>query len=258
MSDFRDSFGTIEYWNEEYTEGLFVEPFDWLASWEDLKTCVRSLLPCETSRVLIPGCGNAPFQIDMHRSGYTRMVCGDYSAVLIDNMRSLQETQGGSIQWDVMDVTRMPYADNNFQAVLDKSLVDCLLCCDGAMDVVRQYMDEAFRVLAPGGIFIIVSIQPKQKLKNILRGKDWDIVKLEAVGRTKKQVHDSSSSLACTTDQLVDASVEHMDSRTTVTICACMKRSADQKCNANTAKLSKILSDRRRRNERRKAQKRAS
>jgi len=205
----QEAFGTLDYWNEEFEAGEFAEPFDWLASWEDLEVAVTALVPCKDARVLIPGCGNAPFQLDMHQAGYSQMVCGDYSEVVIQQMRASQATQAGAIQWDVMDVARMPYENDAFDAVIDKSLMDCLRCCEDATNIISRYLDEAFRVLAPGGVFIAVSMHTEGSLRAVLHGRGWKVAKMERIilanGKAEPvECHDSVADLSGSADDSPD------------------------------------------------------
>ncbi|CAE8641960.1 unnamed protein product [Polarella glacialis] len=170
----KGGFGTLDYWNCAFEDGgEFEEPFDWLASWQDLREEVTALLPNKDAQILIPGCGNAPFQLDMYDAGYTNIVCGDNSEIVIGQMQVASDSAGRRLQWDLMDVTRMPYENCSFQAVIDKSLIDCLHCCDGATQVLRSYLDEVFRILAPGGLFVAVSCHSRPSMKATLRGRSW-------------------------------------------------------------------------------------
>merc|ERR1712129_149183 len=62
--------------------------------------------------------------------------------------------------------------------VIDKSVIDCLHCCEGGTQVVRRYVDEVFRILAPGGVFLAVSCHTKPSMMAVLRGRDWEISKV--------------------------------------------------------------------------------
>lgn len=174
-----DGFGTSEYWNKAFQEGgQFQEPFDWLASWPELQEEICSLWP-KDARLLVPGCGNAPFQLDMYDAGFENLVCGDSSPVVIEQMRTASETSHRGIQWDLMDATHMPYQSSSLEGVIDKSLIDCLHCCDGAAQILRGYLDEVFRVLVPGGTFMAISCHTKSSMKAVLKGRAWQISKVD-------------------------------------------------------------------------------
>lgn len=175
-------FGTRAHWDTEFAkDGIYGENFDWLASWTDIKDLVASAISRKNLRILIPGCGNARFQLEMHDAGYTNMVCGDNCPIVIEKMRAAKAELARSIQWDVMDVTSMPYGASSFDVVIDKSLMDCLHCCDDAVQIVRRYFDEVFRILAPGGTFILVSFHGEAAVRANLRGRAWQVTRLDDI-----------------------------------------------------------------------------
>jgi len=171
QTDAPPAFGTIEYWDQEFESGIYAQPFDWVASWADLSKDIQELIPDKNAKILLPGCGNAPFQPDMNSAGYANMVCGDNSEVVINQMKS----QHPHMTWNMMDATAMQFDDASFDVVLDKSLMDCLHCCDGAMAITRAYTNEVFRVLKPGGLFLRVSLHKERTVRAHNRGWDWKI-----------------------------------------------------------------------------------
>merc|ERR1712137_1027484 len=105
----------------------------------DIREEFMASVPRKSARVLIPGCGNAPLLFEMYDEGYTDIVCGDNSPVVIQQMSADSDR---NIQWDVMDATCMPYPDGSFDVVVDKALIDCLECSDNAIENIRRYIDE--------------------------------------------------------------------------------------------------------------------
>jgi hypothetical protein len=57
-----------------------------------------------------------------------------------------------------MDVTNMEYADNHFNMVVDKSLIDTLLCYSNSNTNTSKMIDEIYRVMAPGSRYITFSL----------------------------------------------------------------------------------------------------
>lgn len=188
-------FGTIDYWDQEFESGEFATPFDWLASWNDLSEVITRFIPDKEARIFIPGCGNAPFQLDMYGAGYQNMVCGDNSSVVL---RQMKEAHADShIQWDYMDATCMPYENASFDGIVDKSLVDCLLCCDEAVRTMCFYLDEVFRVLAPGGVFVIISCQKTEVMQASLRGRAWKLIESKQILTKDLDENQDSTPGAC-------------------------------------------------------------
>jgi len=168
------AFGTKDYWDKEFGEGIYKDAFDWVCEWSDVEGDLAKLLN-KSDKILVPGCGNAPFQLQMHDAGYKQLVCGDNSEVVIEQNQDANMETRPSIEWDLMDCTAMDYEDNSFDAVVDKSLLDCLHCCDGANEITRAYLNEVHRVLKPGGKFIRLSFHKSHTMKAYMRGWDWTI-----------------------------------------------------------------------------------
>ena len=168
------AFGSNQYWTDTFADdGIYAQPYDWVASWADMKAQINELIPDKAARILLPGCGNAPFQPDMCAEGYTNMVCGDNCELVIEQMRHGHGCK--SMQWDVMDATDMVYEDDSFDVVLDKSLMDCLHCCKGSSAITQAYTNQVFRVLKPGGLFIRISLHQEKLVRANLRGWNWTI-----------------------------------------------------------------------------------
>merc|ERR1711964_588120 len=56
---------------------------------------------------------------------------------------------------DACDLSMFP--DDTFSLIVDKGLIDALLCGSDSFTQVSAYMTHTYRVLAPGGVFIVVS-----------------------------------------------------------------------------------------------------
>ena len=95
-------YGSKEYWDKRY---LRVDsPFDWMTSFENLAPTLEPLLPDKDKRILIVGCGDAPFSADLfHVGGYCNQVNADYSEIVIDKQRQIWP----EIDWRVMDCLNM-------------------------------------------------------------------------------------------------------------------------------------------------------
>jgi EEF1A lysine methyltransferase 4 len=59
--------------------------------------------------------------------------------------------------YEVMDVRKLTYPSESFDMVLDKSTIDSLMCSDTPLTNVAAMVDEAYRVLKPGGVYFVVS-----------------------------------------------------------------------------------------------------
>ena len=69
-----------------------------------------------------------------------------------------------------MNVTEMTeFQNDEFNVVIDKALMDSMLCGENAIPVVEKMMKEVYRVTAPGGVFIIISNGDEQNRKMLDR-----------------------------------------------------------------------------------------
>lgn len=69
----------------------------------------------------------------------------------------------------------LKWEDASFHLVLDKSTLDCLLCTDKAA---AGLLTEVYRVLKPGGVYLLVSFHHEdflQPLLSNLPGADWKV-----------------------------------------------------------------------------------
>lgn len=129
-------YGKANYWDARYSSdsGLSA-PFDWLFDFHELHACIATLLPDKATPLFCVGAGNAPFSPDLHSiGGYLNITNTDLSAVAMDAQRALYPMQ----QWVVMDVLDMsPVPDSSIPVVLDKSLIDTLMCYNDSVAKVR-------------------------------------------------------------------------------------------------------------------------
>lgn len=117
-------YGEVDYWNKRYKEDE-KNPFDWLLDFNDTSNLIYQLIPDKSTLILIPGCGNAPFSPDLYYiGGYTNLINFDNSDVVINQM--IQKFP--ALTWKYMDVLNLPYDDNSIPVIIDKSLIDTLMC----------------------------------------------------------------------------------------------------------------------------------
>jgi EEF1A lysine methyltransferase 4 len=147
------------FWNARYVKDP--EPNEWYQRWARLQPALTengNLRPAHN--VLHVGCGNSRLCEDMYRDGYTRQTAIDFSPVVVAQQL---ERYGGTrtmpgVDFLVLNACHMdPLSDGRFHAVLDKALLDTLVCGDDAVARVHTYLGHALRVLKPGGTLIVVS-----------------------------------------------------------------------------------------------------
>merc|ERR1711884_986387 len=108
----------------------------------------------KSARVLVLGCGDAPFSADLFAAGYRDVTNVDYSRVCIERMSKKHP----EMVWKVADATNMVGIDDEvFDAVVEKSLFDAFVGAKVTPDEkefnVTNTLAEAWRVLKPGGTY---------------------------------------------------------------------------------------------------------
>ena len=187
-------------WNEFYQENH--ETYEWHSS-VSLER-IASYVP-EDSWCVIIGCGNSrlPETILAAKStSSSRIVLLDTSQVCLDQLRSIY---GSSVDYVCGDATEMSSALLNTTArnvcpmihkfdhisgdeqtrseaprvdiVLDKGLMDAILCGEGWDGTVRKLLEELSRVLRPGGTYLLVSYRLPNSTKSFLCevGKEYNL-----------------------------------------------------------------------------------
>ncbi|XP_024533842.1 EEF1A lysine methyltransferase 4 [Selaginella moellendorffii] len=166
-------YGEEEYWNKRYAEEAFMT-FDWYQRYADLQPILKKHIP-KSARVLMAGCGNAVMSEDMVRDGYQNIVNVDYSSVLI-NALQYKYKHMPQLSYKTMDVRNMgEFKDNTFDAAIDKGLVDAMVCATNGAGDVTQMLREMYRVIKPGGNFVMVTYGfPLIRVPALMdRGMSW-------------------------------------------------------------------------------------
>jgi len=123
--------------------------------------------------VLVVGCGTSCLSEELQGRGYD-VSSVDISEVAIEQMRRKR----GDMDWQVADVSELPFNDDSFDAVIDKGTGDSLFFGSHASQ--RQSMcttmwKEAVRVLNRQGTFICITSQLKLPWveEEVFTPEDW-------------------------------------------------------------------------------------
>lgn len=156
------AYGEIDYWNQRYRTQKG-EQFEWLQSWQAFLPLVEKKISQPRATALVIGCGNSRMSSDLLNS-VGRVVSTDISESAISEMKERYSSEA-RLEWHTMDCARMGFANNSFDFVFDKGTIDTLMCSDNGAKLVDATVREAFRVLKPGGLFIVVSFGVPQTRK---------------------------------------------------------------------------------------------
>jgi SAM-dependent methyltransferase len=124
--------------------------------------------------ILIVGCGNSNFSLELYDNGFTNIVNIDFSEVVIDRMKKANEVNRPMMQWLVMDMTSMTFDTNTFDVVIDKASMDALCVDEGdvwdpkddVINSVHRMCTDISRILKPKGYFLSLSFaQPHFRTK---------------------------------------------------------------------------------------------
>lgn len=166
-------YGSTDYWNQRYGRE-HMDPYDWLFDYKELETIIHKLIPEKKVPILLIGCGNAPFSGDLFCGGYTNLTNTDISTVVIEQQKAKHPEQ----QWLVMDVMEMAFEDQSIPVLIDKSLIDTVLCYSDSVNETKRMIKEIYRIMAPGSRYITFSLHsPEETLRYIADPmfSDWAV-----------------------------------------------------------------------------------
>ena len=242
-------YGTKQYWDARYgaPDAVVGENLkkgetnnEWYVGWRVLRRYALEYA-ARSHRVLLLGIGTSTLGEDMASDGFARVTAVDYSEPAVRLMRRAQQNRLGAraraaargdlepisldaptpptpfeVDYRVMDVTRMTFADEAFDCVLDKATLDtmCQLDEDEDEDDEEEARDEngengdatknktkisraarmlreSCRALRPGGTYVCVTYgAPSDRMDLFLDlALDWDLVAHREIPKNKIKYH---------------------------------------------------------------------
>ena len=154
------NYGKVEYWEDRYQKDK--EQFDWLQRYFPPlgNTIMRDVIAQytqSTSQVLIVGCGNSRLPEEMYEDGYQHITSVDLSYSAIKIQQEEYKDKYANLTFKQMDVRNLQFKDGTFDVVIDKALLDAMVCGDGAKGNTESMLKEIHRVLSPTGVYICIS-----------------------------------------------------------------------------------------------------
>lgn len=154
-------YGRVQFWDLRYAEEH--EPFEWYYGYDYFRDTIRDCVPREWN-VMISGCGSSNMLGDMAEDGYENLTGLDVSRVVIAQLRYRYKDMP-QIKLINGNVTDTDLPEGSFGAIIDKALLDSLLCTQTSTLTVAQYLYEVERLLDDEGVFIVISHgSPEQRL----------------------------------------------------------------------------------------------
>ncbi|KAK0239050.1 S-adenosyl-L-methionine-dependent methyltransferase [Armillaria nabsnona] len=174
-----EQYGTKDYWDQRYQAESDVKSFDWFKKYSDIADLLRELIPDKTSKILMLGCGNSTLSEDMYDDGYKNIVNVDYSSVVIEQMQKRHGADRPEMEWRVMDVRELEFADDHFDVAIDKGTMDAMMTAKGDVwdppeqvvsDCTKE-VDQVIRVLRKStGLFLYLTFgQPHFRRRFLAR-----------------------------------------------------------------------------------------
>jgi len=126
----------------------------------------------KSDHILQSGCGNSRLSEDMCEDGYQNISNIDISQVVVGQMIE-KNREKNSMTWQQMNVTALEFADETFDAIVDKGTLDSILCGEGSTANTQKYCIEASRVLKSKGVLFIVSYGIPENRLQYLENEDY-------------------------------------------------------------------------------------
>ncbi|KAG0631758.1 hypothetical protein M758_1G277400 [Ceratodon purpureus] len=194
LTDFRQE----SYW-DQFFKASQGRPFEWYGDWVSLPRVFRELLGLSADRkppleILVPGCGNSRLSAAMYDAGFQKIVNVDFNKRVVAEMLRLNVRARPLMRWQVMDITKMQFADNSFDVVLDKGSLDALTGEPDEPQIAAEgLLSEVKRVLRHGGKYVCITLA-QQHVIELLLGHfriGWDVV----VYQVQDESNDTSAML---------------------------------------------------------------
>jgi len=115
---------------------------------------------------------------EMFDEGYTSQINIDISTVVTKAMVEKYKDKGPNFKFLTMDIMTTDFENGEFDAVIDKGTLDCILCGDNATTSSAKALGEVHRVLKAGGVYICVSYGMPQHREHYFSKPeyDWEVI----------------------------------------------------------------------------------
>ncbi|CAE7356991.1 EEF1AKNMT [Symbiodinium natans] len=154
--------------------------FDWYVTFARLLHVFNVLLPSPEAspEILEVGFGTSEIPLRLFENGWELVTAIDTSAEAVRLAKGRgQHQRKAALQFLQMDARALEFPDECFDVVLDKATLDTILCAGDGGGQAQAYLSEAYRVLKPRGLFLLVSHSgPSLRLHHLAQGHLLDRV----------------------------------------------------------------------------------
>ena len=183
-SDRTADYSDARYWETQYKDHTTFDDFEWYISLEDYKQLLLHILTGSHSSVkssqhiLNIGCGTSSLAEQLYRSGVRDIVNIDISQSCIEKMRN-RCAELTEMVWMQMDATALSFPAHSFDVVIDKATSDVFMAVrkdnlPEAREHVLALFRESWRVLRPGGRFVIITRFRPRKEQTFFDAMGWE------------------------------------------------------------------------------------
>ncbi|KAI3459687.1 hypothetical protein Pfo_016350 [Paulownia fortunei] len=171
-----EDFNSKESWDQFFILRGCDYFSEWYAEWPQLQSLLTThllfpssappesagapppTLQSEEVSILVPGCGNSRLSEHLYDAGFRNIINVDFSKVVISHMLRRNVRERSRMKWRVMDMTSMQFANETFDAIVDKGGLDVLMEPELGLRSGNLYLSEVKRLLKAGGKYICLTL----------------------------------------------------------------------------------------------------
>jgi ubiquinone/menaquinone biosynthesis C-methylase UbiE len=126
---------------------------------------------------------------EMYEDGYEDITNIDYSTKVIGQMEERTKVKCPKMTFRTMDVLDMKdFNTNEFNTIIDKGTLDCILCGDNSVPLAAKMMSEVYRVLQQGGHYMCISYGDPEFRKKYIDTQNWASYRVDKLAKPSAAV----------------------------------------------------------------------
>lgn len=170
---------SVLYWDARHARSGAAF-FDWYLDYSRLRSVFHQEFPAAETQpeILDVGFGTSEIPTRLFSDGWEFVTAIDLSAESVRLAQQRRNADQKSLQFLQMDACKLNFPDHCFHAVFDKATFDTLVCSSRPNVSAQAYLSEVFRVLMPGGVFLMVTHSgPAERMPYLLQdpSRGWKV-----------------------------------------------------------------------------------